>query len=319
MSWDKESLWNKSRLFFEKGFEEDKEKPFFGLWCAMGLELLSRAAIAKFSPTLLAEPDRDQQNILHALGLGSVKSQKKSVGTVQVLSLCRILIADFKDEDFTIASAIIGRRNEDLHSGTAAFLEYPPQLWMGGFYKCCKILAESLNENLTTLFGEEISKEAELILAGIDSQVLAKTKSLISAHAKVFENKETKEKEKLVVRAKKNSEKLAFSGHHKVTCPACQCVATVHGEPYGKENIEHKAAEIIVRQSILPTKFDCIACDLKLTGYGALSAAGIADHYTRRVTYSPEEYYDMINPNDHDTIASYYEQQHRDQDEYNNE
>lgn len=307
MSWDKDSLWNKARLFFEKGFEEDKEKPFFGLWCAMGLELLSRAAIAKISPTLLAEPDREQQNILHALGLGSAKAQKKSIGTFQVLTLCKSLITEFKDEEFTIASAIVGRRNEDLHSGTAAFSEYPTQLWIGGFYKCCKVLAESMNENLTSLLGEEISKEANVILADIDAQLLTKTKALIAAHTKVFENKEKTEKERLSLQAKENSESLAYRGHHRVKCPACQSTGTVYGEPHGKENIEHGDGEIIVRESILPTKFSCIACDLKLNGYGALSAAGIADHYTRRTNYSPEEYYDMINPDDHDSIASHYE------------
>ena len=78
MSWERETLWIKSKLFFEKGFDEEKEGPYFGLWCSMGLELLARAAIANFSPTLLAEPDREQQNILHALGLGSSKSNKKS-------------------------------------------------------------------------------------------------------------------------------------------------------------------------------------------------------------------------------------------------
>ena len=319
MSWKREPLWSKSKLFFEKAFDEDKEEFHFGLWCSMGLELLARAAIANISPTLLAEPGRDQKNILHALGLGLAQSQKKSIGIIKVLTLCRLLIKDFKEEDYTIASAIVSRRNEELHSGSAAFLEYPTQQWIGGFYKCCKILAESQNESLKSLFGDAIAKEAKVILKEIDSQVMSKTKSIIAAHNKVFDNKKPIEKKRLVEEAQKNSDIIAHKGYHRVKCPACKSAATVYGEPHGKQSIEHGDNEIIVRQSILPTKFNCIACNLKLSGYGALSAAGIADHYTRRIAYSPEEYYDMINPDDHDTIASHYKENYRDYDEFNNE
>ena len=112
MSWEREPLFSKAKLFFEKAFDEDKEEPHFGLWCAMGLELLARSAVAKVSPTLLAEPDREHQNLLHALNLGALKSQRKSIATIRVLSLCQILIKEFTALEFKVASAIINRRNE---------------------------------------------------------------------------------------------------------------------------------------------------------------------------------------------------------------
>jgi hypothetical protein len=90
------------------------------------------------------------------------------------------------------------------------------------------------------------------------------------------------------------------------------------GDPFGKESIEHRDGEIIVRQSILPTKFNCIACELKLNGYNVLSAAGIGNHYTRRTTYSPEEFYEMINPDDYDAIVERYGELGP-HDEFNNE
>jgi len=306
MSWEREPLFTKAKLYFEKAYDEDKEEPYFGLWCAMGLELLARSAIAKISPTLLAEPDRDHQNLLHALGLGSAKSAKKSIATINVLSLCQSLITDFTEADFKIASAIINRRNEEVHSGAAAFEEYPTQQWIAGFYKCCQILCEFQGESLNSLFGDEIEKEAELILAEVEESVIGKTKSLIAAHSKVFEGKDPKKKEELKEDAQKNGGRLAYRGYHRVECPACKCTATVFGEPYGKQNVENNEDEIIVRQSILPTKFSCAACELNLNGYTSLKAAGIGNHYTRRNKYSPEEYYDMINPDDYDTITERY-------------
>lgn len=314
MSWDREPLFTKAKLYFEKAYDEDKEEPHFGLWCAMGLELLARSAISSVSPTLLAEPDREHQNLLHALGLGSVKSPRKSIATINVLSLCQTLITDFTEANFKIASAIINRRNEELHSGAAAFEEYPTQQWIAGFYRCCQILCEFQGESLNSLFGDDIEKEAELILAEVEESVIGKTKSLIAAHSKVFEGKDIEKKEELKEKAQKNGDRSSYRGHHRVECPSCKCTATVFGEPYGKQNVENKDDEIIVRQSILPTKFSCTACELKLDGYSSLKAAGIGNHYTRRNRYSPEEYYDMINPDDSDMITERYNELNRVED-----
>lgn len=319
MSWEREPLFAKSKLFFEKSYEEEKDSTYFGLWCAMGLELLIRSAVAHVSPTLLAEPDPSHQNLLHALNRGSVKSKRKSLITMQVLSLCQTLIPDFNDIHFKTASAIINQRNEELHSGTAAFEEYPTQQWIAGFYECCKILSEFQGESLSSLFGEEIKSEAEVILAKIEEDVIGKTKTLIAAHKKVFENKLKESQDGLKEEAQKNSDKLSTLGHHRVNCPACESTATVIGKPTGKEHIENKEDSIIVKQSILPEKFACIACELKINGYNSLKAADIANHYTRKTTYTPEEYYNMINPDDYDTIAERYNDLFDPANEYNNE
>lgn len=302
MSWEKDTLLSKSKIFFDKAFSEDKENIFFGLNCAMGLETLSRAALAKFSPTLLAEPDKDQQNLLYALNLGSAKTQKKSIGTSQVLVMCKTLIPEFTEEHLKSASAIVNRRNEEVHTGTAAFLEYRTQHWIEGFYKCCKVLADSLGETLESIFGAEEAKAAELILKETETKVIEKTKGLIAAHAKVFESKGEDEINHLRAEAEKQGEILSHSKHHRVKCPACSCVATVTGDVYGKDQIEHGDYEIIVRQSVIPTKFNCVACGLKLNGYGQLSTAGVGDHFTHRTNYTPEEYYDLISLDDTDAF-----------------
>lgn len=83
MSWDREPLFAKASLYFEKAFEQDREEPFFGLWCAMGLELLLRSAVSNVSPTLLAEPQRDHQNLLHALNLDPQKVEKYLLGLLR--------------------------------------------------------------------------------------------------------------------------------------------------------------------------------------------------------------------------------------------
>lgn len=307
MSWDRDSLWAKSKLYFERSFEVDRTNEIFGLWCAMGLELLSRSTIANFSPVLLAEPDSDQKHILSALGLGSSTAQRKSISTSQVLRLCKELIPQFTDYEHSIASALAGRRNEELHSGTAAFIEYKHQAWIGGFYKCCKVLAESQGESLTSLLGEDEAKTAENIIEELNNEVTSKVKSKIAAFAKVFADKSPEEQSSLKAHALAQSEQLSHRQHHRVECPACKAIATVQGDTYGREQIEHKDQEIIVRQSVIPTKFSCKSCGLNLDGYGELTVANIADHFTHRVHYTPEEFYELVDPNDRAAMDSYAE------------
>src|SRR6266849_6178734 len=100
MSWEKEPLWAKARLFCERAFEEPREDPLFGLWCSLGLELLARAAIASVNPALLAEPDPDHKNLLQALNLVSAGGGlRKSLGIARVLNLCRTLFPKFSEDD----------------------------------------------------------------------------------------------------------------------------------------------------------------------------------------------------------------------------
>ena len=99
-----------------------------------------------------------------------------------------------------------------------------------------------------------------------------------------------------------------YRGYHRVKCPACESTATVFGEPFGKPRIENNVDEIIVRHSILPTQFSCKACELNLAGYSSLKATDLANHYTRKNSYTPEAYYDLIHPDDEDSITERYNQ-----------
>ncbi|UXD71073.1 hypothetical protein MUK51_07205 [Sphingobacterium faecium] len=308
MSWKKEELFIKAKLFLNKAFEEERDNPLFGLWSAMGLELLCRSALAHISPMLLAEPDPQHSNLLHALGKGSEKSNKKSLVTSQVLNLNQLLIPDFKSEDFKLASYLINLRNEELHTGTPAFANFPSQDWLGGFYKLCKTLAEFQEETLESLLGEDLKKEAETILSEMHEEVLSKTKSAIAAHKRVFDSKPVNTQKKLKEEAEKSASALTSKGYHRVKCPSCSSIATVTGEPSGLIKIEHVDGGILEKQTMLPNKFNCSSCELKIDSYSALKAANLAGHYTRKRLYSPEDYYNMINKSTYESVLGQLEE-----------
>jgi hypothetical protein len=319
MSWERDPLWAKAKLFFERAFEESPEEPLFGLWCSMGLELLGRAALASVSPTLLAEPDPEHRFLLHALNRGVQKGVRRSIGAVQVFNLCRTLFDGFTEDERAAALALVNRRNDELHTGAASFEEYPSKLWLPGFYRASRSLASAMGESLDTLFGKEEARIAVEILDETQKKVTGHVQGSIAAHRKVFEFKSPEEKEAAAASAKTEAERLAHLRHHKVTCPACGSDATVQGEAFGPRHVTHGDDSITVRQSMSPRSFACPACGLKLQGYAELDAAKLGGQYSRRTEFSPEEFYGLIDPETAD-LTPYIEAYLADMaDEYDNE
>jgi hypothetical protein len=297
MSWERDPLWAKSRLFFERAFSESREDPLFGLWCSLGLELLARAALASISPTLLAADAPDHKFLLHALNRGSKRVPRRSIATNQVFELCRMLFDQFSKDDLAAATALVNRRNDELHTGAAAFEEYPSKLWLPGFYRACQALATAMNESLESLFGPEEAEVAAEILKETQNEVRQRVQSTVAAHRKVFETKSKEDKQTEADTAKGEADRLAHLRHHRVICPACGCDATVQGEPFGTEHVSYgDNNSITVRQAVSPRSFSCSACGLKLQGYGELDAAQLGGQYTRRTEFSPEEFYGLIDP-----------------------
>jgi len=225
MSWERDPLWAKARLFIDKAIDFQRDDPFFGLWCSFGLEILARAAIANISPVLLAEPDRDHRYLLHALGRGSERIERKSIDTARVLNLCFELIGSFTKDHLTVCLALVNRRNEELHTGAAAFAAYPTNQWLAGFYGACKVLCSSIGETMESLFGEEEAKVASDVIEGDRNDTKQRVLSRIASHRSVFQARSDQEKATAHTDAEKEANALAYQGYHRVKCPACNGTA----------------------------------------------------------------------------------------------
>lgn len=69
--YDYEALWSKAKVFLNRAMDPDPGRSFDeqALWASAALELLGKAALARVSPLLIAEPTEDGANILIAAGL----------------------------------------------------------------------------------------------------------------------------------------------------------------------------------------------------------------------------------------------------------
>jgi transcription elongation factor Elf1 len=176
-----------------------------------------------------------------------------------------------------------------------------------------------MNESLESLFGDDEARVAEATIVANESSIIHRVKSIVLAHSQVFSGKPEEARRKASELAEIQSAELAHQRHHRIACPACESSATVQGTVFGPEITKHEPEGIKVRQAVYPTSFFCQACGLRLSGYAELSAAGLGGHYTRTTTYSPEEYYGLIDPDNFDPtpfIEDYLRDIH---DEYDNE
>jgi hypothetical protein len=214
----------------------------------------------------------------------------------QVVVMCRTLFgSEFTEEDAIAVNALVNRRNEELHSGAAAFDAYTPQQWLPGCYKACQSLCTVLGESLDTLFRKSEAKEATAMLKEIQNEVKGKVLGAIAAHKKVFEAKASKDREAAEKDAEEKVSRLVHDRHHRVKCPSCSSPATVQGKAFGPKHVTNREDEIQIKQSVAPRSFKCSACGLALEGYAELHAANLGGHYTRITTTSPEDFYGLVD------------------------
>lgn len=313
MNWTKDALFSKAKLFIEKAASEDKDSSYYGIFSALALELLARAALANVHPTLLADADASQKNVLYALGHLDSSSNPKSIMTKHVITICGNLIPDFNADLQKLALSMTERRNEELHSGGAAFLEYDQDQWIGSFYKACQVLTASMGESLVSFLGKKRAAEAETLIHESDVKIRKEVSDKISARKRIYEEVLAVDKKKiedLLMRSEYEIRAKTHLGYHRVNCPCCGNSATIHGKESSDSHDEIKDDVVIVRKDVIPDSFSCDVCGLRLSSYAELQAANLPLHYTNTYTYDPIEYF-SIDVNE--IIASGY------LEEYSNE
>lgn len=295
MPFNSENLYYKSKLYVEKAFELEKKDVFFGLWIAMSLELLARAAISNINPLLLLEQDKDSKGLLAFLELKGSNKDIKSINISAIFKLCKDLIKNFDDEKAATSIALLNVRNQELHSALASFNDYPYTIWLLKYYEIIDCLCNSMNKTLEDYLGTEESNIARQKLSDLESTQKSQVISLINSCKSVFSQLSEDEKEEVSTKAKEHTLTLVTQGHHKVTCPACNSDSTVTGISFGQTKTFINECEVTEKTEIIPNLFSCSACRLKLSGNNNLNIAGIGEHFYSTRYLTPAEYYDLYD------------------------
>lgn len=292
--WSREALLAKAQRYAEVMLEQPRDEWQFAFWSSLSLELLARAALANVSSSLLAD-SRDWNNLYYALGHAPTakKFSHKSIDITNVFDRLQSILPGFTPDMADFGIVHMGRRNEELHSGSTPFDAFAPASWLPSFYEASRVLLESMGETLESFVGaDEANLAAEMITASRDASAKAVRKT-IEAHRTVWDEKDQDDRDKLTLQAAAWAKRQKG---HRVVCPACDSDALVVGAPTGPPNRELVGDEIVETQYHLPSKFECVACGLKIGTLAQLHAAGLADAYKATVVFDAAEYYREDDP-----------------------
>lgn len=293
-AWVADSLYAKSLTYIEQMEKNIAEDWQYGLWSALSLELLARAALSNFSPVLLAD-SKNWRNITFALG-GAPTAKKfspVSISTKEVLARLTELLPNFTEEIAGFCSKHTENRNAELHSGEVIFGKCGTSDWLPKFYQASEVLLKSMGKSLADFVKDH--KHAESLIESISDAAAKSVTQDISAHSKVWSNKSLEEKDEAVLQA--TAWATRQSGH-RVSCPACKSTALLHGSPIGAVSTKIEEDEVIQRQSMLPSSFECIACGLKISGFSKLSACGLGNAFSEKTVYTAAEFFDLYTEYD---------------------
>ena len=289
-AWSADALFSKAQLYAEVmlSFAHDDWK--FTLWSTLSLELLARAALANVSPTLLADSKENWHNIVFSLGYQPTakKFSPRSIDISEVFRRLQELLQGFTLELSGFCVEHLSNRNEELHSGATPFVGVSEFSWLPRYYQACVVLLNSLDSSLEGFFGSIEAAVAEVMIEAAKDESAKSVKQAIDARRLVWEENSIEEKDLL---ANQSSNLATRQAGHRVDCPACKCVAMLSGSPAGSPLKAITEDEITETQEYLPTRFECIACGLKIAGLSRLSAAGLGDRFNAKFTYDAGEYY----------------------------
>lgn len=286
--WSSGALLSKATRYAQEMQTHSREDWRFGLNSAFVLEFLARAALASVSPALLADA-KDWNNLYFALGNDPKATRfiPKSIDTSSVLSRLRDTLPTFTSEHEGFTAQHINRRNEELHAGSLPF-DGLSTAWLAAFYQTSQVLLKAVSRDLNDLFGDEEAKLAEQLIAASRDESAKAVQKAIAAHKLVWEAKGKDEKEKLLRQAATWATRVHG---HRAPCPACQSDALVAGEPVSAPVRRLQGDLIVEAQDYLPSKFECVACQLKIAGLSQLTACGLGATYKSTSTYDAADYY----------------------------
>ena len=300
--WSEDSLFNKAKLYVEQ-MESESENWIAGLWSVLSLELLARAALAHISPVLLAH-DGDWRNLTHALGRDPISRQfrPRSIPSTELFQRTHKLIQEFTEEHRLFCVRQADRRNTELHTGDLAFARDSD--WRPRFYQVCKVLVESMDRKLIDFVSD--SKTACKMINTLKDTAAKSVRQDIKSYNNIWSKKPEDERKKAATEAAKRS---TSDKGHRVKCPACGSSALVRGEPFGPVETRIDDDEIVVRQGMMPSSFECTACGLKIVGLSRLTECEFGDTFSDTVRYTVDEYYaDYLEAYVSDYYAGYYEE-----------
>jgi hypothetical protein len=297
--WSKRLLLTKAQRYAEEMYRHERDDWRFAFWSTLSLELLARAALANVDPVLLADTRSDPwRHIYYALGRTpkTAKFVAKSIDISDVFRRLSEVTPTFEERLAGFCTLHLSRRNEELHSGGTPFDTITIDVWQPLYYEACTVLMRSMGSTLAALVGRNEAKTAAAMVKAANDKSAQAVKKAIAVHKTNWQSKSEAEREKLTAQAAVWATRQVG---HRVRCPSCNSTSLVIGGPTSPPVVRLEEDWIVETQEFLPSRFECVACGLKITGLSHLHACGLGTPYKATSDYEPFEYYASKQPQDY--------------------
>ncbi len=260
--WSHEDFRLKAQTYFERAEVAESDDAAAFIWCALGLEFLLRAPLAKVNPALLA--DFNGPSILHACGFPSSK-EPKSVAITTVLERIGTVVPDFTTEHAEDARFIIGMRNRELHTSDRQTLLLSRSTWLPKFLRVLEVLSAFFEEDASNYLDPGFLAHARKLADDDDRKLKAEIEKKISMARIVAGGLSGPEREARLAAQRNTSTGWGYS----IDCPSCgeQVRAVYQFSRSGKSVLDEEDPDIIITPMYLVADtFNCVVCGLSLAG-----------------------------------------------------
>lgn len=297
-SWTKDAFLNKSKGYVARAHEDRARGETFGLWYALALEHLLKAALSATNPVFVADP-KHEESLLHATGIMDSK-RPKTASSETLLNRSIAVIKDFEPRHRSIYEQMMRWRNEELHSGGEPFRNLQPNAWLVEYYVACGVLLRHLSMTLEELFGPEEAVGATKMIDAAEKRSVAHVRTLIKAARDAFNALPVNAQSA----AKQDAEQFSMYQTHAFdaskVCPACGATGILHRQPF-KEYEDRLEDGLVYREyAVLPTGFACACCKLTLKTPADVAAQEWGEPEIVSVEVEPTYFYDEDGEPDED-------------------
>ncbi len=276
-----EALWSKAKVFLNRAMDPGPGRSFDeqALWASAALELLGKAALARVSPLLIAEPNEEGVNILIAAGLIEGTAKFTSVSAATIFKRCGRAFRPFSADD---ALKFAGARNEYLHGSTIGFMTLPPEAWWPRFWALAVILITAQDREIEELVGPDRVGAVEAHLEQNTKNIEHRTEALISRAAqRIAQYRARTLPAKIQMEWQANPDLSIGLGYSQPeSCPACGGTGSLEGEDSSDRTYNYEPSEDFhtawTTITVPADYFSCPTCHLVLDRYELIERAGLS-------------------------------------------
>lgn len=286
--YDHEALWSKAKVFLNRAMDPGPGRSFDeqALWASAALELLGKAALARVSPLLIAEPTEEGANILIATGLIEGTAQFTSVSASTVFKRCQRAFRPFSASD---ALKFASARNEYLHGSGVGFMTVPPQAWWPRYWALAVILVMAQDREIEDLVGPDRVRAVEAHLAQNARNVEHRTEALIArARQRLAQYRAGTLPARIQAEWRSSSDLTSGRTYYAAQeCPACGEDGTLEGDDgsdvqsfeYNYDREDGSPVGATAQINVPAEYFSCPTCHLVLDTYELIGQADLPDSF----------------------------------------